>query len=89
MYYGGIDIGSLTGKAVVVNDENKIITSAIIRVKRNPVLTSKLVYEEALGKVDLCSDEIAYCIGTGYGRERIQFADKSISEISCHGKGAY
>jgi predicted CoA-substrate-specific enzyme activase len=85
--FAGIDIGSLTGKAIIMEDE-KIISSSTIQVKRNPVLTSEIVYTQALSKLDLTPDDIDLCVGTGYGRERIPFIDKSLSEISCHGKGA-
>ncbi len=87
LLFGGIDIGSLTGKAVIMED-TKILSSAIIQVKRNPVLTSELVYLEALNKVNLKPENIEYCVGTGYGREQIPYINKSLSEISCHGKGA-
>ena len=87
MLFGGIDIGSLTGKAVIM-DGDKIISSSIIQVKRNPVLTSELVYTESLNKINLKPEDIDYCVGTGYGRERIPYINKSLSEISCHGKGA-
>jgi predicted CoA-substrate-specific enzyme activase len=69
-------------------DGDKILSSSIIRVKRNPFLTSELVYTEALEKINLSPKEIDFCVGTGYGRERIPFINKSLSEISCHGKGA-
>ncbi len=88
LYVAGIDIGSLTGKAVIL-DQNNIVASAIIPVKRNPILTSELVYKEALEQANLNLGDIEYCVGTGYGRERIPFVQKSLSEISCHGKGAY
>jgi len=87
LLFGGIDIGSLTGKAVIMEGD-EIISSSIILVKRNPVLTSELVYTEALSKLNLTPDDINFCVGTGYGRERIPFINKSLSEISCHGKGA-
>lgn len=87
MLFGGIDIGSLTGKAVIMR-EHEIISSSIIQVKRNPVLTSELVYTDALNKVNLKPEEIDFCVGTGYGREKIPYIQKSLSEISCHGKGA-
>ncbi len=87
LLFGGIDIGSLTGKALIM-ENNEILSSAIIRVKRNPVLTSELVYLEALNKVNLKPENVNYCVGTGYGREKIPYIDKSLSEISCHGKGA-
>ncbi|MBN2157668.1 MAG: 2-hydroxyglutaryl-CoA dehydratase [Candidatus Lokiarchaeota archaeon] len=88
MLYAGIDIGSLTGKAVIMKDDD-LISSSIIQVKRNPVLTSELVYTDALSKTGFTPDEIDYCVGTGYGRERIPYINKSLSEISCHGRGAF
>ena len=88
MKYAGIDIGSLTGKAVILEGE-KILASMIIPVKRNPVQTSEEVYHQALAKLNLPPHDIAFCVGTGYGREKIPFANKTLSEISCHGKGAH
>lgn len=88
MYFAGIDIGSLTGKVVILKD-NDIFSSAIVRVKRNPVLTSEIVYEQALKNANLQEGEIKYCVGTGYGREKIPYADKTLSEITCHGTGAF
>jgi predicted CoA-substrate-specific enzyme activase len=34
-------------------------------------------------------DDISYLVGTGYGRTKVPFADENISEITCHGVGAY
>jgi bzd-type benzoyl-CoA reductase Q subunit len=33
-------------------------------------------------------DRMDYCIGTGYGRVNVPFADRSITEIACHARGA-
>jgi predicted CoA-substrate-specific enzyme activase len=86
--YAGIDIGSLTGKAVILED-GQILASPVIPVKRNPVQTSEEVYHLALAKAHLTPGDIDFCVGTGYGREKIPFANKTLSEISCHGKGAH
>ena len=75
MLFGGIDIGSLTGKAVIMEGD-RILSSSIIRVKRNPVLTSELVYTGALDKIDLKSGDVDICVGKGYGRERMPFINK-------------
>jgi predicted CoA-substrate-specific enzyme activase len=88
MLFSGIDIGSLTAKAVIIEND-RIITSHVIPVKRNPTLSATLVYKEALAKVELKPTDITFCVGTGYGRGRISYANKTLSEISCHGKGAY
>ncbi|MCP4717039.1 MAG: benzoyl-CoA reductase, bzd-type, subunit Q, partial [Deltaproteobacteria bacterium] len=36
----------------------------------------------------MTQDDVQYLVGTGYGRVNIPFADKAITEISCHGIGA-
>ncbi len=88
MRYAGIDIGSLTGKAVII-EGGRMLASLVVHVKRNPVQTSEEVYHQVLAKANLKIDDVDFCVGTGYGREKIPFANKTLSEISCHGKGAH
>lgn len=45
------------------------------------------VMEEALQRAALSLDEISYTVATGYGRINVPFADKQITEITCHAKG--
>ena len=87
MMVAGCDVGSLTSKAVVLNG-TKILASAIIRSKSRPEESAKEVMERALSEAALSLNDMKYCISTGYGRDKIAFADEAISEISCHGKGA-
>jgi benzoyl-CoA reductase subunit A len=42
----------------------------------------------ALEATDLPEDRIDYCVGTGYGRVNVPMADRSITEIACHARGA-
>ena len=89
-YYIGIDIGSLTGKIVILNRESEILAQKVIHVKKLPVHTVNALMEDALPKVGLKdTSEITYCIGTGYGRRKIPLANETISEITCHGTGAH
>lgn len=88
MIFAGCDVGSLTAKAVLMNDEGEILAYKIMRVKPNPVASATLVLESVLEQASLKHSDINYCVSTGYGRERIPFAQHNISEISCHGKGA-
>lgn len=87
MIFAGCDVGSLTGEAVIMEDD-RILSSEIIRVRPRPEQTALEVTTAALGKAGLKLEDIEYCVSTGYGREKIPFAKSSISEISCHGKGA-
>lgn len=88
MIVGGCDVGSLSAEAVLMEDE-RIISSEIIRVRPRPEESASDVMGKVLSKVSLTLENIEYCVSTGYGRERIPFAKDNISEISCHSKGAH
>ena len=91
MLFAGIDIGSLTAEAVIL-ETGKIAGSEIISVLPNPVDSAQAVLGQLLSRTKLCREHIGYTVSTGYGREMIQaqgLANENISEISCHGFGAY
>ncbi len=88
MLVAGIDVGSLTGKAVLLNSSG-VVSYSIVRSSPRPEKTAREAFEEALSKAGIGVDEVKYIIGTGYGRLRIPFADRCISEITCHAKGAF
>ncbi len=88
MIVAGCDIGSLTAKAVIFKD-GEMISSHLMKVRSRPDEAAVEVMNEALSKVNLALKDVAYSVGTGYGRKRIPFADETFSEIVCHGKGAH
>ena len=83
----GVDIGSLTGKALIVKD-NEILSWELILTGPDSVETGTTVTNTALAKAGLTLEDMDFTVSTGYGRIVIPFADKNISEISCHAKGA-
>ena len=83
----GCDVGSLTSKAVVMKN-GKVVGSAIIKSKVKPQESADKAMNDALSAAGLTLDHVQCCVGTGYGRNKISFVDKKVSEISCHGKGA-
>jgi len=87
MIVAGCDVGSLTAKAVIL-DNRSILSHAVIRARMKPNESAQEVMEIALSKAGIPMNNIGFCVGTGYGRERIPFVNKSISEITCHAKGA-
>ena len=84
-YYIGIDIGSTASKVVVIDDE-KLIDSFCIPTGWNSKETANTIYQKLKEKG--FSDNIS-CAATGYGRICVEYADKVITEITCHAKGAY
>jgi len=88
MIVGGCDIGSTTGKTVIMKD-GQIAAYSIVASTTKPEVTSRMSMDEALSKAGLTSmDDLDYIVGTGYGRLRVPFAKENISEISCHARGA-
>ncbi len=83
----GFDVGSLTTKAVIIKNK-KIAGSALIRSGPKPIESAARVMEKLLDATGIIQSDIISAVGTGYGREKITFIDKAVSEISCHGKGA-
>ena len=89
MIVGGVDVGSATGKAVVMKD-GEIIGSDMIAATTRPQETARLVMEAAVSQAGLPSiDHLDHIIGTGYGRLKVPFAQENVSEISCHARGAH
>lgn len=87
MITAGIDVGSLTSKAVIMKD-GKILSSIIIKSKPRPWESADLAINSALEKSGLSMADINCCVGTGYGRDKIPFIKEALSEIACHAKGA-
>ncbi len=89
MIVGGCDIGSTTGKAVVMKD-GEIISSHIVPSTTSPEKTARLAMDEAIKQSGLSSiEDMENIIGTGYGRLKVPFAKENISEITCHARGAH
>jgi len=84
----GIDIGSLTAKAVIM-EQNVIRSSHIMRVRPRPIDSAEAVLREVLNTAGARASDIKACCATGYGRLEIPSATMNMSEISCHAKGAF
>ena len=90
-YYGGCDSGSTYTKCVILDETGKMAADVTIRSRINAVLSCEESLKLAIDQVpDLNSaEELAYLVGTGYGRNKVPFADENISEISCHAMGVH
>jgi len=89
MLVAGCDVGSTTGKAVVL-DETAILSQFVMAATTRPDETARIAMVEAVKGAGLSAiDELDYIVGTGYGRLKVPFANDNVSEITCHGRGAH
>lgn len=86
-YFAGIDIGSTMTKVVIVGD--KIEASLIGPTGPEHRKLANKVMEEALTRAGLRFEDLAYIVATGYGRINVPFADRQVTEITCHARGIY
>jgi len=84
-YFAGIDIGSTMTKAVILNEG--IVASVIGPTGAEQRRLANKVMEEALHLAGLSFNAITYIVSTGYGRINVPFADRQITEITCHARG--
>lgn len=84
----GIDIGSITAKAAVLNEAH-ILGTEVIFTGYNAKKAGRSVLDSLLERLDAGASDIQTIVATGYGRNTVDFADKAITEITCHGAGAY
>jgi len=83
----GVDVGSTSTQAVILVD-GELYTYANMRTGSNSPESAVAAMNWALEDTDMTLEDIAYIVGTGYGRVNVPFATKTITEISCHARGA-
>jgi (R)-2-hydroxyacyl-CoA dehydratese activating ATPase len=86
MFYVGIDIGSTASK-VSIFEEKELVNNFIMPTGWSSVETARII-EEKLKDMGI-NKENSKIVATGYGRISVPYADKTLTEITCHAKGAY
>ena len=89
IYTLGIDIGSTASKCVMLADGKDIVAKSLISVGAGTSGPQRAI-DEVLSAAGKKREDMAYVLATGYGRNSLMdFADKQMSELSCHAKGAH
>ncbi len=83
----GVDVGSVSTQAVIMVD-GELYAYGNMRTGSDSPNSANNAMNWALEGTGLTLDNIAYCVGTGYGRVNVPMAQRSITEIACHARGA-
>ena len=89
MYVLGIDSGSTSTNAVIMDQDRKIRAFSVVRTGAKSGVSAEKALKDVLEKASLEREDLSWIVSTGYGRVSIAFADENVTEISCHGKGAH
>ena len=83
----GIDIGSTATKAVVANDTGDIAEKLVMPTGFSSVEAADEVAKR-LQQAGYDANELPV-VATGYGRIAVPYANKVVTEITCHARGAW
>lgn len=83
----GVDVGSVSSQAVVMVD-GELFCYSNIRTGSDSPESARKAMDRALEDTGLALENIHYTVGTGYGRVNVPFANRALTEIACHARGA-
>ena len=88
IYSAGVDVGSTQTKAIVLTEDRKIVGRALINTGAFVSQAAERAFKAAAENAGIKPEQVAYVVGTGYGRYKVNFGNAQITEISCHARGA-
>lgn len=89
MVYAGIDIGAITAKAALFSEGGELVATIVIPAGYNRSQAAGQVLSLAMAQAGLTRQDISHLVATGYGRVQVPGADRVVTEISCHARGAH
>jgi predicted CoA-substrate-specific enzyme activase len=87
LYFAGVDIGSTMTKVVLMDKSGNLLSTIKGPTGPEHRQLANEVMRQALEQASLEIDDISYIVATGYGRLNVPFADRQITELSCHARG--
>jgi predicted CoA-substrate-specific enzyme activase len=87
--FAGLDVGSLSTETVLIDENGAVVAANIIATGASSVKAARASFAQALAQAGMVEQNIAFGVATGYGRNKVEFAQARITEITCHAKGAH
>lgn len=88
VYVAGIDVGSRSVKAVVMDGDRQVLGKGIVRTRADFASVAQEALDAALEQAGLSQAQLSYIATTGLGRYNVPFRDAQITEITCAARGA-
>lgn len=88
IYVAGVDVGSTQSKGIVMDGSGRTVGRSLVDTGANIARAAERAFAAAVSEAGIETGEIAYTVGTGYGRYTVTFGHTQITEIGCHAKGA-
>jgi predicted CoA-substrate-specific enzyme activase len=87
-YAAGIDVGSTYTKALILDEENRIMSQAMTNTGFKLGKAAHRALDLALEKTDLEDEDVDYIVATGFGRHQVPFRDANVTDMTANARGA-
>jgi len=87
MFFLGLDIGSLTCDAVVIDSEGAVVSWCVVPTGARNTDAIAAAHRGVLDAASIQSDDVCAVVSTGYGRDRVESRLAAVTEITCHARG--
>lgn len=88
-FVAGIDSGSASTDAVIMDTDRNILARVVLPTAAGAESSSEAALAQALSRAGLRREDLALIVTTGYGRGNIKASDRTVTEITCHARGAH
>ncbi len=88
-FVAGIDVGSLSTDAVILDGEGRMAAHSIVRTGAGSARAAEEALQRVTAAAQIERKALSSIVSTGYGRAGVSFADRAVTEITCHARGAY
>lgn len=89
MICAGVDAGSRAIKVVLVDGDRRVLAAGAADQGVEQEALARRLYDRLLAGQGLRAGDVAAVVATGYGRRRIGFAGRTVTEITCHARGVH
>jgi len=84
----GIDVGSTTTKGVLLDSSGNIVAKSLMLTGASAAQAVEKIIQNISSSANINLNGVPM-ISTGYGRARVEQAEKSVTEITCHSVGVH
>jgi len=85
----GIDIGASAAKLVLIDGQGQLMAKSLRRSGIDYAETAQACLDEAMAAAGVKPTQLAHTVSTGYGRDNVSWVNGKMTEIACHGRGAF
>ncbi len=89
MYFLGVDIGSLSCDAVLIDENETVLAASVVPTGARNREAIERARSETVRNAGILEKDIVATVSTGYGRDRVENRTAAVTEISCHARGIH